>query len=254
MKLNRQKLRVLMLLMSFSAFPVTILYLSPGPPLMSLKAGVINLSVVVIFSIFLSGFIFRRAFCGWICPGGGCQLVASEINQDKIKKKKRDWLRIILISIWILMMVWTVLFRAGFPEFDPRHPGAGKFAQSEIRFYLPYIPTVIFMILFVFIFGRRGFCHRGCWIYPLLATSAKIGRKIKIPSLHVEVSRKTECNGCGLCTKYCSMSIDVRTHVKEMKALPNHCIQCGLCVDHCKQEVLSLVFGLPESFVNTVKS
>ena len=244
MKPARQKLRKFMLLLSFSFFPVTILYLSPGPPVMSLKAGVINLSVVVVLSIFVSGFIFRRAFCGWICPGGGCQLVAEAINNNRLRRKRTDWIRITLISVWILMMLGTVIFRAGLPEVDLGHPGAGKFARSTIRFFLPYIPTVIFMILFVYLYGRRGFCHRGCWIYPLIASSTKIGTIIHNPSLHVRVSDNGQCNECGLCTKKCTMSIDVRSYVLENKPLPNHCIQCGLCVDNCRQDVLTFAFGM----------
>jgi hypothetical protein len=61
-KPKRQSLRMLLLLISFSLFPVTILYLSPGAPLMSLKAGMINLSVVVFLLVFLSGFVFEGLF------------------------------------------------------------------------------------------------------------------------------------------------------------------------------------------------
>jgi polyferredoxin len=244
-KINRQSLRKLLLLLSFAAFPISILYLSPGPPLMSLKAGVINLSVIVIIAIFVSGFFFRRAFCGWICPGGGCQLVSGAINNKEFTKKRNDWFRIVLISVWILMMLGTILFRSGIPQLDIDNPGAGKFATSDIRYYLPYIPTVIFMFVFVFIFGRRGFCHRGCWIYPLIAGSTKAGTLIHTPSLHVKIKNGSTCNQCKLCTKNCSMSIDVRTHVLEGKPLPNHCIQCGLCVDQCKNDVLAFTYGFP---------
>lgn len=86
--MKRQSVRMLLLLLSFSAFPITIVYLAPAPPIMSLKAGVINLSVITIFTIFISGFIFRRGFCGWICPGGGCQLVSQALNSKRIENQK----------------------------------------------------------------------------------------------------------------------------------------------------------------------
>ena len=242
-KISRQDYRKLLLLLSFAAFPITILYLSPGPPLMSLKAGVINLSVIVIAAIVISGFFFRRAFCGWICPGGGCQLISEAINNKVFKRKKRDRIRIILIIIWVLMMVGTIVFRSGIPQFDIDNPGAGKFATSNIRHYLPYIPTVVFMFIFVYIFGRRGFCHSGCWIYPLIATSTKLGTLLHSPNLHVNISSPDACNQCNLCSKNCSMSIDVRKHVVEGIMLPNYCIQCGLCVDQCKNQVMKFVFN-----------
>ena len=242
-KHNRQTLRKISLLVSFAFFPYTILYLSPGPPLMSLKAGVVNLSVLVILGLFLSGFFFRRAFCGWICPGGGCQVLAGAVNNSRLERKRTNWIRIILISVWIMMMLMTILFKVKDPELDLGNPGAGKFATSEIRFYLPYIPTVLFMILFVYIFGRRGFCHRACWIYPLLAASTRLGRWLRFPGLFVQVRHAEECNSCNLCTKHCTMSIDVKSVVQEEKSLPAYCIQCGSCVDQCRNKVLSYSFG-----------
>jgi len=99
-EMKRQSLRMILLLLSFSIFPITVLYLAPAPPIMSLKAGVINLSVLTILSIFLSGFVLRRAFCGWLCPGGGCQLVAQALNNKRIQNLKTNWFRIIVVSVW----------------------------------------------------------------------------------------------------------------------------------------------------------
>ncbi len=240
----RQSIRKLLLLFSFSAFPITIIYLAPAPPIMSLKAGVINLSVIIIVTIFLSGFIFRRAFCGWLCPGGGCQLVAQALNNKRIENQKTNWFRIVLVSVWVIIMFGTVIFGEQLPKLDPGHPGAGKFATSNIRYFLPYIPVVVFIFLFIFLFGRRGFCHRGCWIYPIIAFSSKIGTFIHTPSLYVAIQNSNKCSNCKVCTKICPMSIDVINHVQTNTKLPNNCIQCGLCIDNCSKGVLAFSFGI----------
>jgi polyferredoxin len=130
--MHRQTLRKLILLISFSIFPISVVYLAPAPPIMSLKEGVINLSVVVITSLFLSGFLFRRAFCGWLCPGAGCQLVSESLNGKPIERKMNNWFRVILVSVWAIMMVATV-FIGGVSQVDLGYPGAGRFATSEIR-------------------------------------------------------------------------------------------------------------------------
>lgn len=242
--MSRQSVRMLILLFSFSLFPITIIYLAPAPPIMSLKAGVINLSVLTILTVFLSGFVFRRAFCGWLCPGGGCQLVAQAVNNKRRENQKTNWVRVMMVSVWVIIMLSVVVFSEQLPKLDVGHPGAGKFATSDIRFFLPYIPTVIFIFVFVFLFGRRGFCHRGCWIYPIIATSTKIGTLIRIPSLHVTAKNSENCSNCKLCTRYCPMSIDVHKHVKTKTKLPNNCIQCGLCNDRCTNGVLAFSFGI----------
>jgi len=242
--MRRQSLRLLLLLLSFSLFPITVVYLAPAPPIMSIKAGVINLSVLTILSIFLSGFIFRRAFCGWLCPGGGCQLVAQALNNKRIQNQKTNWVRIFLVSAWGIIMIATVASLGPFPKLDVDHPGAGKFATSNVRYFLPYIPVVIIIFLFVFLFGRRGFCQRGCWIYPIIASSSKLGTLIHAPSLYVAVRNNDMCKDCKLCTRICPMSIDVHSHIKTKIRLPNNCIQCGLCVDKCPKDVLSFSFGI----------
>ena len=240
--MTRQTTRKMILLISFSAFPITVIYLAPAPPIMSLRVGVINLSVIVLFSVFLSGFILRRAFCGWVCPGAGCQLVSKSLNDKRIERKMNNWFRIIVVSVWALMMVATV-FMAGLSRIDLGYPGSGRFATSEVRYFLPYIPVVIFMFVFVLLFGRRGFCYRGCWIYPIVASSTYIGRKFHLPSLHVTVRDKEACLDCEKCGRNCPMSIDVLEIVQEGDVFPNNCVQCGTCIDTCPKNVLAYRFA-----------
>jgi ferredoxin-type protein NapH len=250
--MNRQTLRKLILLISFAFFPITVVYLAPAPPIMSLKAGVINLSVVVLVSIFLSGFIFRRAFCSWLCPGAGCQLVAKSINDKPIERKMTNWLRIIIVGVWAIMMVAT-FFMQGVSRVELGHPGAGQFATSEIRYFLPYIPVVIFMFIFVLLFGRRGFCYRGCWIYPIIAASTYIGRRLRIPSLHVAIQDQNACLDCKKCDRNCPMSIDVMALIQSGGTFPNHCVQCGTCIDSCTKDVLAYRFE-SEAYQTTIPS
>lgn len=242
--MKRQSFRKILMLVSFSVFPITIVYLAPAPPIMSLRAGVVNLSVVTISTIFLSGFFIRRAFCGWLCPGGGCQLVAQTLNNDRMEHQKTNWIRVFMVSAWLFIMIAVIVFAGRWPVLDLGHPGAGKFAASHVRYFLPYIPTVVFIFLFVHLFGRRGFCHRGCWIYPIIAFSSKLGALLHTPGLHVTAKNRDRCSHCKLCTTVCTMSIDVCAHVQTKAKLSNDCIQCGSCVDTCPQKVLVFSFGI----------
>jgi ferredoxin-type protein NapH len=245
---KRQIVRMFILLISFAVFPITVVYLAPAPPILSLKAEIINISVITIITIFISGFIFRRVFCGWLCPGGGCQLVANPLNNKRLYNQKTNWFRIILVSIWVVIMMSTLIMGDHILKFEPGNPGAGKFATSEIRYFLPYIPVVVFLFLFVLLFGKRGFCHKGCWIYPLLQFSTWTGKIIRTPSLYVEIKNKVDCNDCKLCTNNCSMSIDINRYVRFNTNLPNNCIQCGTCVDKCPNNVLKFSFGIEKKY------
>jgi ferredoxin-type protein NapH len=239
---GRQKLRKLLLLLSFAVFPITVVFLAPAPPIMSLKEGTVNLSVIVLASIFFSGFLFRRAFCGWVCPGAGCQLVAKAINDGPIVPKKVNWFRILLVGAWAIMVVGTVVVR-GVARIDLGSPGGGRCAASTARYFIPYIPVVTFMFVFVLVFGRRGFCHHGCWISPIISASTQVSRLLRVPGLHVEVRDAGACSKCGTCTKVCPMSIDVLTVVQGRRTLPNSCVQCGACVDGCPRKALRFRFS-----------
>ena len=95
----------------------------------------------------------------------------------------------------------------------------------------------------VLLFGRRGFCYRGCWIYPIIAASTYIGRRLRVPSLHVAVQDKEACLDCKKCDRNCPMSIDVMTVVHNGGTFPNNCVQCGTCIDTCPKNVLTYRFG-----------
>jgi polyferredoxin len=240
--MNRQTFRKLILLLSFTAFPITVIYLAPAPPIMSLREGVVNLPVVILASVFISGFYFRRFFCGWICPGAGCQLVSKAINDKPIEPRMTNSFRIVLVAVWALMVIGTVVF-GGLTRVELGYPGGGRFATSEIRYFLPYIPVVLFIFLFVLLFGRRGFCHRGCWLSPLIAASTIAGRWAHLPSLHVSVEDGDACSDCKKCNRNCPMSIDVMGVVQERGMFPNSCVQCGTCIDNCPKNALSFRFS-----------
>jgi polyferredoxin len=240
--MKRQTVRKLIILLSFALFPITVIYLAPAPPIMSLRQGVVNLSVIVLVAVFLSGFVLRRAFCGWVCPGAGCQLVAKALNDRQIERKLVNWFRIVMVVVWAVMVVATAIV-GGLGRVDLLAPGAGRFATSEIRYFLPYIPVVVFIFVFVLLFGRRGFCYRGCWISPIISASTVLGRWVRFPSLHVAVGEGAQCTECKKCNQNCPMSIDVLEIVKTHGSFPDNCVQCGTCIDNCPTTVLGYRFS-----------
>jgi polyferredoxin len=233
--------RKLILLVSFAVFPITVVYLAPAPPIMSLRQGLINLSVVVLAGVFLSGLFFRRAFCGWICPGAGCQLVSRALNDRPIDRTMISWFRNVMVVVWAIIVVGSAI-AGGLSRVDLLDPGSGRFATSEIRYFLPYIPVVLFIFVFVLLFGRRGFCHRGCWISPLITASTALGRLARLPALHLAVNSTENCTECRKCSRNCPMSIDVLSVVQTCGTFPNNCVQCGTCIDNCPEQVLEYRF------------
>ena len=73
-----------------------------------------------------------------------------------------------------------------------------------------------------------------------------IGRKIrnffKWPALGLIVHQE-KCSHCQLCTKNCSMSLDVHQMVTNGYIENVECILCGNCVDVCPENVIHFSFS-----------
>ncbi len=59
----------------------------------------------------------------------------------------------------------------------------------------------------------------------------------------LKIESDDRCIGCGECTRFCQMGIDVQSFAQRREALRNSnsaCIQCGICIDVCPMEVLEI--------------
>jgi polyferredoxin len=84
---TRQKVRKGMILSSFFLFPGIFYYLSPVVIIQSTINGIINGSFIMFFLMFISALVLGRAYCGWVCPGAGCQeAIFLARNKKEIKK------------------------------------------------------------------------------------------------------------------------------------------------------------------------
>ena len=94
---TRQKIRAGSILLSFFLFPATFYYLSPVLILQTANEGIINGSFIMFGLLFFSSLVLGRAFCGWVCPGAGCQEAIFQANDRKVTRGN-----FIKWMIWIL--------------------------------------------------------------------------------------------------------------------------------------------------------
>jgi len=175
--------------------------------------------------------LFRRSFCGLICPFGAIQEFFGKIGQRIFKRKfivpskidkplrylKYTMLVVTVFYAWKTAGLWMA-------PYDPwsayAHLPEGLvsvWGESAVGLIILGI-TIIGSLLY-----DRFFCK---YICPMGALYGIIG---KISPFKV-VRNGNACISCGKCNKVCPMNIDVQ-HAKEIKSA--ECINCQTCVLNC---------------------
>lgn len=191
----------------------------------------ISIGTFMLFAlVLLISILFKRAFCGILCPLGALQELFGKLNKRKfvIPQKFDKYLR--WIKYLVLIVTLYMAFKTATLWISPYDPWAayahllGGFdsVMSEIFIgFIILIVSIIGSILF-----ERFFCK---YICPYGAFVAIIG---KLSPFKVE-RNKEKCIDCGLCSKVCPVNIDVQNKEK-VKDL--ECIDCGICVNKCPKE------------------
>ena len=239
--MKRQKIRKLLLLISFLLFPVTLYYLSPYLVIMGGFEGIITGSLILFILQFVSSLLFGRAFCGWLCPAGALQEYCSKITSKPVKSKKADWIKYFIWAPWLIVIVFA-LASAGIKGVDPLFMTDHGISVVGIEEYIMYFFVTGLIMVISLIIGRRGMCHSICWMAPFMIFGTKLKDLLHIPSLHLS-AKPDKCVGCGLCSKNCTMGLDVTKMVRENRMQNRECILCGECADCCGKNAISLHFG-----------
>ncbi|MCX7841504.1 MAG: 4Fe-4S binding protein [Clostridia bacterium] len=183
-------------------------------------------TMVLFFLTIVFALVFRRSFCGNICPFGALQELLGLILSRKIKvpaaldkhlhKVKYFVLILSALMAWVTLSLWL-------SPYDPWAAFAHMFKGEEmLEEYL--IGTIILALTVVAAFFiRRPFCKYLC---PAGALYGIIGKLSPYKILRDE----KKCKKCGICTKKCPMDIEVHSCERVTTA---ECISCNRCVEAC---------------------
>lgn len=194
--------------------------------------GKIFAGTMILFAITLVvAILFRRSFCGLICPFGAIQEFFGKIGQKIFRKKfivpsiidkplrylKYIVLAVTVIFAWKTAGLWIAPYDP-WSAYAHLAEGLGSvWAESAIGLILLAI-TLVGSLLY-----ERFFCKYLC---PMGALYAIIGKVSPFKVYRVE----NVCVRCGKCSKVCPMNIDVQ-NVKEVKNA--ECINCQACILNC---------------------
>lgn len=199
----------------------------------------LSAQLITVFTVFIITALWGRFFCGFFCFFGTLQEIIAFLSRKIFPKKRQipskfdHVLKIIkdFILIFIVVGIWIL----SLPIDSSFNPWGvfGMLVSGNLTAVSAAIPTVGFFVLMVImicsIFVERFFCRYLC---PLGAMFASFSRK-RVYKIH---RQSNTCTNCGLCTKKCSMGINVP---EKDTVTSGECINCMQCLTACPQESLS---------------
>jgi polyferredoxin len=174
--------------------------------------------------------LFRRSFCGLICPLGAVQEFMAKFQKNKwVMPKPLDRyfrllkylvLLVTLVGSWKTLSYWWI-------GFDPYYAYAmivKNISGMSPQYFFGFLVLLIsFLGSFLF---DRFLCK---YICPLGAFYGIVGY---FSPTRVVRNQKT-CIHCNLCTQICPVNIDV---AREIEVISPECISCNECVNVCPKE------------------
>lgn len=190
-------------------------------------AGTLTLFVITI----IISILFRRSFCGLICPFGAIQEFFAKLGQKVFKRKivmpaiidkPLRYLKYVVLAVtifyaWKTAGLWMAPYDpwsayAHLPE------GLESVWKSSAVGLIILVITVLGSLIY-----DRFFCKYLC---PMGALYGMVG---KISPFKI-VRNENVCINCGICNKGCPMNIDVQHSLKVTTA---ECMNCQTCVLSC---------------------
>jgi ferredoxin-type protein NapH len=208
--------------------------------LAGIKSGI---SFYVTGFLMLTGVVFGRFICGYVCPMGLLQDLLYRIKTSKLVLRLRflRYIKYIVLAVFVLLLPAAVNELMGFgqPWFCKYICPSGtifaavplllanSFLHRLIGAQFIFKLSIAVGIMAAAVFIYRIFCRVLC---PLGAIYALFN---KISIIHINCD-KEKCTSCGNCSKECQIMIKPVTQPNDFE-----CVRCGKCVNACKSKALS---------------
>ena len=223
-------------------------YLSPYVIIDGAANGILNGSLVMFGLMLLSSLFLGRAWCGWVCPGGGMQEIVEPVNRGGVNGRKLDWIKWLIWIPWLTLIVLMAIRAGGYRTVDLLYHTQGGISVAgapDRPIFISYIIYYFVIALFVglaVVVGRRAGCHIICWMAPFMMIGCWLRNRFGWPSLRLKAD-PSACASCKTCTGNCPMSLDVNGMVQAGKMENAECILCGTCADNCTKKVIRYSFS-----------
>lgn len=196
-------------------------------------------SFALLFATLIVAFIFRRSFCGNICPLGTLQELFAKLGKKifgklyEVNSKIDHPARYLKYLVFVIFVVLT--WKTGTLVIRPYDPWAAYHHLLASDLFPDF--TIGFVILAGSLLGAlaydRVFCKYLCPMGAFLALIYKVGW------FRVRRNEKT-CIHCKACDQSCPVNIPIESGIE---VTSSECINCHECVNACPVKDTLFVSG-----------
>jgi len=183
--------------------------------------------------------LFRRAFCGQLCPLGALQGAAAGLGKKFVGKKLKLPAVVDKPLRWFkyggLAGVTGLTWVAGTLVIRPYDPWVAFMHLSSPELWTGFWVGAVILIgsLIASLFYDRFFCKYLCPMGALYGIVSKLG-------LYRVRRDESLCVDCGKCDKVCPVDLPV-SQGKDVTSA--ECLACGLCVNACPAQGALTIAG-----------
>jgi polyferredoxin len=199
----------------------------------------LNDFLILMIPFAVTGVIFGRSFCGWICPFGGLpELMVTGKKErwhlDFLRNQEHSsqgmhytglkaWVKDIKYGVLLAIVLMSIFL--SFPIVCVYCPVL--WLSSKYVFWTVISILVLFAIVFPFMTKKRWWCQ----VCPVGAVASLLD---KISVFRIRIN-KIKCTECADCIQEC------RVYAMTEKAITTNgrpdadCIRCGRCIEACPE-------------------
>ncbi len=188
--------------------------------------------LTVFMAAVATSFLWRKGFCGWICPVGTISnLIEKAGRKIGVTIRLPAWIDLPLLGLKYLLLgffLYFVLWKMDMSSIEAfiRSPYNMAADAKMLQFFLSPSETVLGTIaglMLVSLFIKNFWCRYLCPYGALLGILAILGP--------TQIRRDTDlCTGCKRCENACPSSIRI---MKKSTIRTAECIGCMECVSTC---------------------
>jgi polyferredoxin len=204
-------------------------------------------SFILLFATLIVAFLFRRSFCGNICPLGTLQELFDRLGNKIFRKKPTvplsidrpaRYIKYIVLIVFVVISAWL-----GTLAIRPYDPWATFHHITSAELFDEFM--IGFIILIISLIGslvyNRFFCKYLCPMGGFLGLINRLG--------WFRVKRVEDtCTHCKACNKACPVNIKV-DDLEDVQS--SECINCNLCVDACPVKNTLVVAGPKKTIISS---